>query len=732
MVGLIKKILGCVIAQPNINYFIFKVLIIKKSLKPLLKTMEISCTEIIKNNILMKNFTNNFKQFTSRLSARWLIMALMLLLGTSSAWAATVYYVNKSNCSTIKIHFWGGSPNTSWESNPSMEPTDDYVKDGDNKYRVYKYDVGTNNSCIFRCDNGQTSDLTVNDGKYYYDGNWKSKSELSFVEYFPAGTVLYLKPNSNWTQSDAYFALYLFTGDTNTWVRAEAVCNNDGYYQATVPEGIWETIIWCRMNPNGTNTDNNYLNWDNKWNQTGDLTYDSSYDLFTVSYTNDWNGATTTWSKWTTKQPCCTKVTKPTISITNPTKCGDEPVTAGKVTITNYNPEYNYTLKKGGTVEDIVYSDGYAITEAGSYTVTADLKSGTSCGDVTSESQTASIEDKTPSIGDFEITGVTEICSGTSTNLECTDVNGDTYLWNTGATTRSINTGNLIEDTNYSVTVTKLNGTCPATKTANITIIVNALPSAPALNVPEGKVCAGDLILDDYIADSEINTVNWYKNSGCTEPATNPNLEPSVEETFYAKSKDGNNCISSGYSELTLTSYALPSDFIVTVSDDEVCSGEDVTINIEGRENGVDYKLENEVIPAEGITVNPTKNTTYSVIASLSECQNMTNTKESQQITVNGTTITQSPEVVHPYEVVTFTAGEQAKWALYTNPSSGSQLSDDDAKYSGKDTAYITKGESTTTTFKGEAASGYVIHATVGDCTASYTFNVVEDPNNCQ
>ena len=39
----------------------------------------------------MKNFTNNFKQFTSRLSARWLIMALMLLVGTSSAWAVDYY-----------------------------------------------------------------------------------------------------------------------------------------------------------------------------------------------------------------------------------------------------------------------------------------------------------------------------------------------------------------------------------------------------------------------------------------------------------------------------------------------------------------------------------------------------------------------------------------------------------------------------------------------------------------
>ena len=39
----------------------------------------------------MKNFTNNFKQFTSRLSARWLIMALMMLVGTSSAWAVDYY-----------------------------------------------------------------------------------------------------------------------------------------------------------------------------------------------------------------------------------------------------------------------------------------------------------------------------------------------------------------------------------------------------------------------------------------------------------------------------------------------------------------------------------------------------------------------------------------------------------------------------------------------------------------
>ena len=57
----------------------------------------------------MKNFTNNFKQFTSCLSARWLIMALMLLLGTSSAWA-TVYLKGSWNWNEgIAIGDGGGS-----------------------------------------------------------------------------------------------------------------------------------------------------------------------------------------------------------------------------------------------------------------------------------------------------------------------------------------------------------------------------------------------------------------------------------------------------------------------------------------------------------------------------------------------------------------------------------------------------------------------------------------------
>ena len=81
---------------------------------------------------------------------------------------------------------------------------------------------------------------------------------------FAAGTTLYVQPNSNWLQGGARFAAYFFEGADNTWV--DCVDAGDGLYSVQVPEGF-TNIIFCRMNPGTTEN-----NWDNKWNQTVDLT----------------------------------------------------------------------------------------------------------------------------------------------------------------------------------------------------------------------------------------------------------------------------------------------------------------------------------------------------------------------------------------------------------------------------------------------------------------------------
>ena len=103
------------------------------------------------------------------------------------------------------------------------------------------------------------------------------------------GAEIYLKPNSNWTQSNARFAAYFF-GNGEKWV--SMTCYRD-FYSVEVPSGFTK-VIFCRMNPSTTAN-----NWNNKWNQSGDLTIPTNgNNLFTVP-SGSWDGSTTTWSKHT-------------------------------------------------------------------------------------------------------------------------------------------------------------------------------------------------------------------------------------------------------------------------------------------------------------------------------------------------------------------------------------------------------------------------------------------------
>lgn len=103
---------------------------------------------------------------------------------------------------------------------------------------------------------------------------------------------LYLKPNSNWTQASARFAAYFFNNSTgkNTWV-SMTDSDKDGIYEVKVPAG-YPNVIFCRMN--GSNTSNN---WNNKWDQTNDLTIPTNgYNLYTVA-AGAWSNGSGTWSK---------------------------------------------------------------------------------------------------------------------------------------------------------------------------------------------------------------------------------------------------------------------------------------------------------------------------------------------------------------------------------------------------------------------------------------------------
>ena len=124
-------------------------------------------------------------------------------------------------------------------------------------------------------------------------------SMTAFAVNITGGTKLYLKPNSNWKQSNAWFAAYLCNGSKGTkWLKMESV---DGtFYGVELPSDFnatnYKNIIFVRMDSGKT-----ALDWGSKWNQSGDLACtnmtNSPYNRCCAINSGQWEcGSNVTWT----------------------------------------------------------------------------------------------------------------------------------------------------------------------------------------------------------------------------------------------------------------------------------------------------------------------------------------------------------------------------------------------------------------------------------------------------
>ena len=143
-----------------------------------------------------------------------------------------------------------------------------------------------NGSTKIDLSNQKLGDVTVK--VVVSDGKNTTTKTLTYkkVDQLSASNVLYLKPNSNWTQGNAWFAVYYFGSSGNGWAKMTDT-DKDGIYEVVITAD-YEQVIFCRMNPASSATD-----WSNRWDQTVDLT--PSGNLFTVN-NGEWNEANGTWS----------------------------------------------------------------------------------------------------------------------------------------------------------------------------------------------------------------------------------------------------------------------------------------------------------------------------------------------------------------------------------------------------------------------------------------------------
>ena len=101
---------------------------------------------------------------------------------------------------------------------------------------------------------------------------------------------VFLKPTSAWDKDNAYFAIYYFDASSHTgWSAIMTDPDGDGIYEAWIPDDYaYTTVNFVRLS---TAT----ADWNNKWNQTGNITLPSDKNVFTITggsgdaYTGEWS-----------------------------------------------------------------------------------------------------------------------------------------------------------------------------------------------------------------------------------------------------------------------------------------------------------------------------------------------------------------------------------------------------------------------------------------------------------
>ena len=218
-------------------------------------------------------------------------------LGTLTEPSFTVYVTPQPKSSaadwtTVNVYAWNDAWNNGW---PGEEITANTTVINGYTYYAYTFPVSANNtSAKIIVNNGtnQTADIelgTLTQDLYVvysvamHEVYSEAPAEGSIEEYVaPAVKQMIYLDATFWDPSSARFAAYFWEPIAAVWVDMTDT-NNDGIYECEVPEGATK-VIFCRMNK--TAMDNN---WDNKWNQTDNLTVTGHIGMKYV--VNQWDSA---------------------------------------------------------------------------------------------------------------------------------------------------------------------------------------------------------------------------------------------------------------------------------------------------------------------------------------------------------------------------------------------------------------------------------------------------------
>ena len=346
----------------------------------------------------MKNFTNNFKQFTSRLSARWLIIALMMLVGTSSAWARTLYLKPNSDWKTDNANFavwiWGGITNQ-WSELAKSLGNDYYSVEINDNATSYKWVRVSNNATAWKAKDtkwdtnknliwNQTGDFTVSKGNLVTITGWGTGTQSTYTPPCPT-----LTPG---TASGP----------------PEAICSGGSATISLSGNTSGSTIQWQQSSDNSNFTDISKATTTSY--QTSNLTQTTYFRaVVTLPASGSCNPDTKN-----------SNVVTVTIHATPTQYTVSKGSANNKVQLSDSQTNYTYTLYNGNTAVESKDGTGnsleWAVTSTGTYTVKAKY-TGSNCDEIEMlESYTYS---PFPSVSTIsaEVINDNLVCKGKITNM---------------------------------------------------------------------------------------------------------------------------------------------------------------------------------------------------------------------------------------------------------------------------------------------------------------------------
>ncbi len=195
-----------------------------------------------------------------------------------------------------------------------------------------------------------------------------------------------------------------------------------------------------------------------------------------------------------------------------------------------------------------------------------------------------------------QITGLTSMCSGDSTQLTAVIAQPVSYLWNTGSTQQSLNTHQLFSDTHYNLTVTASDGCTGQTATA---VTVHSLPVAEAGK--DSSVCEGQsILLNANGGGSYLWSTGNTQQSIIVKPNTAHKVySVTVTDSYGCSAKD------------TVNINMVSNPSVTAGPDTSVCAGSSVTLTATGTDN---LYLWNTGATSSSIQVSPVSSTDYSVV----------------------------------------------------------------------------------------------------------------------